>query len=559
MSMSLEDPLENPDTPWMPHGRTRSPSRHAPSQSSSSASNSSRSSRSATRGSIVSPPPYSSLPQCGALLRPPFKTSSGQLAQPQLNSDRAESDSISPDIPSSSNTSPMSDAMTPPPCEAILRRSLDGKRKCGSPVLHQRWSHSIPLPPDMLPLASASHGRPQSDRIKPDTDDDSQHVPPCPVCMQTMRDVAPDVHACRCRFKNVPSPDLKGKGKAPPSESMEDNDLAKSALDDSLAKELERDIVDEDLAFARQIIEEDEILIEEEKSRRQEEEERMFRDFFNREQEEARVHAMQMNVAGSHNDGLPTCDLCQATLSFDVLQSPGGSGPIHYLENCTHAFCKSCIVQYVVERAKGTHASVSGVVCPKCGDKPIAPIDLQAFLPKVDYDRLLNNEMEQLVTRDANFVKCPQCHVIIERESLGGFDLAVQDPKKFIIDGIRCTPEAYKHHEEQRFRCRQCACQFCAECHESPYHLGKTCADFKKFRAGLKCRFCEAPIESPAEPSKPEPPQGGGILSFFTGSKQQPSVEVLVCKDEECVKRAAEVCPKILSCGHKCCGIKVTP
>lgn len=50
--------------------------------------------------------------------------------------------------------------------------------------------------------------------------------------------------------------------------------------------------------------------------------------------------------------------------------------------------------------------------------------------------------------------------------------------------------EAAEHMSKFRVRCSKCNKNFCANCQIEPYHMGKTCDQFKDFKAARKCRYC---------------------------------------------------------------------
>ena len=369
----------------------------------------------------------------------------------------------------------------------------------------------------------------------------------CPLCLEVAQEEQqskslPNSPAVTSRDPST-QPDLKGKGKA-----------AWSGMDRlglSLSAELEDLRLEQDMAFARQIVEEDEILIEEERARREQEEERMFQEFLVRDQEEA---LQQEERRKSLSETLPTCDICKATITFEMIQS-GNTTHVDccYLENCNHMFCRHCILLYVQEKAKTPTRSVSGIKCPACVDTPIAPMDLQSLLPTADYDRLLNNEFNNLVTVNDCFVKCPSCSIIIERDSR--VPEGETKPQNLVISGVTCSVEAFEHHQQQRFRCRQCSTEFCASCLAVPYHLGKTCEEFKTYQESTKCRFCDTVLEGQPLPKKTGNSHSGGIMGFITQSKSQ-AMPLDVCNEADCQQRGSNVCTKTLSCGHPCCGIR---
>lgn len=87
-----------------------------------------------------------------------------------------------------------------------------------------------------------------------------------------------------------------------------------------------------------------------------------------------------------------------------------------------------------------------------------------------------------------------------------------------------------------RVRCIKCAENFCSSCKEYPYHIGKTCEQFKEFKNSRKCRFCGIKI-----------PPGSKLQSDKPAFRD-------VCSGEECIQLMKKSCDKIHPCGHLCNG-----
>jgi hypothetical protein len=87
-----------------------------------------------------------------------------------------------------------------------------------------------------------------------------------------------------------------------------------------------------------------------------------------------------------------------------------------------------------------------------------------------------------------------------------------------------------------RVRCGSCSKNFCSKCQAEPYHLGKTCEQFKEFKEARKCRFCLIKLTQ-------SPP------SMNPAFKD-------VCRSPACIDLMGKSCDKILACGHACCGFK---
>ena len=113
----------------------------------------------------------------------------------------------------------------------------------------------------------------------------------------------------------------------------------------------------------------------------------------------------------------------------------------------------------------------------------------------------------------------------------GAVDYNTKDDK-----GEPISAEAAEHCAKFRIRC-QCEKNFCSSCNSTPYHTGKTCEQFKDYKAAAKCRSCEKKMEGINNAMLPL-----AIRDF--------------CNDEECKKNQADACTKMLECGHPCGGFR---
>ena len=94
------------------------------------------------------------------------------------------------------------------------------------------------------------------------------------------------------------------------------------------------------------------------------------------------------------------------------------------------------------------------------------------------------------------------------------------------------------HKQANRFRCRECSTEFCAECSATPYHLGYTCEQYVKFKDSVHCRFCDSPIKGNASQAAKDPLWD-------------------VCKDAACKEKKKLSCVKRHErCGHACGGVR---
>ena len=102
--------------------------------------------------------------------------------------------------------------------------------------------------------------------------------------------------------------------------------------------------------------------------------------------------------------------------------------------------------------------------------------------------------------------------------------------------GQAISKEAAIHMSKYRIRCDACNKNFCTSCSVEPYHVGKTCEQFKEHKEARKCRYCFSKITSASASLKP---------AFIN-----------VCRNKECINLMNNACEKILPCGHACNGFK---
>jgi len=109
----------------------------------------------------------------------------------------------------------------------------------------------------------------------------------------------------------------------------------------------------------------------------------------------------------------------------------------------------------------------------------------------------------------------------------GNVDYNVKD-----ATGKLLTRQAAENYARNRCRCGFCKKDFCKACGIMPYHLGKTCEEYKHHEEAKKCRFCDSEIK---------------------GNNMGPDDDV--CNSSECRERYMISCKKKLRCGHKCFGV----
>lgn len=92
-----------------------------------------------------------------------------------------------------------------------------------------------------------------------------------------------------------------------------------------------------------------------------------------------------------------------------------------------------------------------------------------------------------LVSSNQNLVTC-SCGQIMEVVE-GAVDYKVKDDA-----GQPISKAAAEHMSKHRIRCHGCEKNFCCKCQAEPYHIGKTCEEFKENKEASKCRYCFSKI-----------------------------------------------------------------
>eukprot|EP00762_Andalucia_godoyi_P006013 ANDGO_00116.mRNA.1 E3 ubiquitin-protein ligase highwire len=155
------------------------------------------------------------------------------------------------------------------------------------------------------------------------------------------------------------------------------------------------------------------------------------------------------------------------------------------------------------------------------------------------------------------------------------------------ISSVAIDKQRKENHDQNRFRCRECATEFCASCKAMPFHHNLTCEEYRQTLVAQKCRWCQIPISGPlakkadlaaALPSEqqqhaPTPPSAyssgypssSGSSSVFaerlSNASQKPPVPRLYrpadcCSSKECQLRSSISCSATLDCGHACGGVR---
>ena len=198
------------------------------------------------------------------------------------------------------------------------------------------------------------------------------------------------------------------------------------------------------------------------------------------------------------------CQICKKT------------NKIFYLQ-CLHTICSNCLTKIAEKK-------FYEIKCKKCG-KEIDEKTKKQILGEKKYEKLESKALKFII---GNIVQCPNPNCKEQNTfEPGEIDYNVKDDNNKIL-----SKKAAEDYATHRCRCGFCQINFCVNCLAIPYHLGKTCQEYKKHIFAKKCRFCDSEIKE---------------------NNMGPDEDV--CTEEECIKRYSYCCKKVLKCGHKCLGV----
>ena len=189
---------------------------------------------------------------------------------------------------------------------------------------------------------------------------------------------------------------------------------------------------------------------------------------------------------------------------------------INYL-SCLHPICLKCFKEYAEK-------SFYDMKCNIC-DKAIDEETKKMILGKEKYSELENKALMGIV---GNVIRCPYpgCG------ELNAFEPGKVDYNVLDENNKKLSRQAAEDYAQHRCRCGNCKKDYCISCNAMPYHLGKTCEEFKHHIAAKKCRFCDSEIKN---------------------NNKGPCDDV--CNQKDCIERYRISCKKVLPCGHKCFGV----
>ena len=170
------------------------------------------------------------------------------------------------------------------------------------------------------------------------------------------------------------------------------------------------------------------------------------------------------NGNGNHKeeDGLfMSCNYCDG--KFDDLEMD----KLHFLETCAHIICKEWFSKLV----KKEYAQKQKAEWPECHQQ-INDYEIKALLGDYVFEKLQKDALMAVVDEDQSIVKCEWGNVMEVEE--GKVDYNQKDD-----EGKKLSRRAAEHMSKYRVRCSACSNNFCTNCKEQPYHIGKTWEEHK--------------------------------------------------------------------------------
>ena len=202
------------------------------------------------------------------------------------------------------------------------------------------------------------------------------------------------------------------------------------------------------------------------------------------------------------------CQRCK--VNPDILYLPCSDTALHQI-------CQKCFVKY----AEDNFYDMKCNICQKKIDEETK----RSILGDEKYQELENKFLKFLFQ---GLKKCPYDNCGEQNEFVEGkvdYNIVDEQNKKI-------SKEAAEDYASHRCRCGFCKRDFCVSCFAKPYHLGKTCEEFKNYVQAKRCRFCDNKIKS---------------------NNKGPDEDV--CNEKECTERYKIAGKKKLKCGHKCFGV----
>ena len=169
---------------------------------------------------------------------------------------------------------------------------------------------------------------------------------------------------------------------------------------------------------------------------------------------------------------------------------------------CEHRYCVACLIRSATTKGAEEEVEEEEEAWCRCCETStfisevslsLNKTDLTSYLDPDTCDRLLSLSLEQLVSNDPTFVRCPNQNCRLPLEHAGrmlSFSDAIKLPLPEGVEGPGgrvLTDDEIAHFHQCRLRCTSCAVVFCTECRAMPYHVGMTCDSYSLSMPG-KCR-----------------------------------------------------------------------
>jgi len=235
------------------------------------------------------------------------------------------------------------------------------------------------------------------------------------------------------------------------------------------------------------------------------------------------------------------------------------------IDTCMHNFCYDCMKTYIDSKLHDQNVSILDFQCPASQCESQIPYSVIKSLSTQHHenagvseiDRLIEDTFQKAIETSEGIIRCPNknCKFRMERVK---YDLKSPEYQLEITKrslelqgvlqniGLDVMMEIIGCELDNRFRCRACGTEFCAQCNAMPYHHKYTC----KQRKSQKCRFCGS-----SEQLSPMPVDDTTVKYRDLVASRETSGVAFVCTKDECQLKCSRSCKKILPCGHYCGGV----
>ncbi|EFA85407.1 hypothetical protein PPL_02410 [Heterostelium album PN500] len=125
--------------------------------------------------------------------------------------------------------------------------------------------------------------------------------------------------------------------------------------------------------------------------------------------------------------------------------------------DCSHVYCKSCLYSYIMNKIN--KKDVLSIKCRQCKisdpDATLTSSDIKQVLSDKEYQVYEDASLDEVVTKNKNFTKCPSCNIFME--SIVNYGNGKKDGKEYDDNGNELSQEAIRHKNKCRLRCYSCS------------------------------------------------------------------------------------------------------